>query len=495
MTTAVKGRPRARRSGRWRYPITPTPRQAEALATYADEILFGGAAGPGKSEWLLLEAIILAVTVPGSASVLFRRTFRDLDRPGGLILRLLARLPASVATYNKTEHRWTFRNGSVIELAHLERDSDVAKYQGAEYQLVGFDELTQFTEWQYRYMTSRLRAAGDVARRMAELGLRPRIVAATNPGHVGHGWVRARFIDPAPPGIVWLPEPTLDEPTPGTRAFIPGLLTDNPFLDEAYRRRLNNLPIDERRALLYGDWDVFAGQRFREWDRAIHVIEPEDLPISLGGMTRALGVDYGLDAPYCALWGAKLPDNGVVVYREDVGAGYTPREQAARILGAEAKGERTRQRVIPVYLDPATWARNPSDTAKRRPGDRRPPKGSIAGIYAAAGLPVKRAHNDRIAGAALVADKLRVREDGRPRLYVYSTCRYLIKTLPALIRDDKRPEDVDTDGDDHGYDALRYLLAGLDGMGSGTSAEPQVRGRAPVTGDRTMTGSIRKASF
>jgi hypothetical protein len=437
----------------------------------------------------------MAVTVAGSASVLFRRTFPDLSRPGGLILRLIARLPPQVATYNKTEHRWTFRNGSIIELAHLERDADVGKYQGAEYQLIGFDELTQFTEWQYRYMSSRLRATGEVARKMAELGLRPRMVAATNPGHVGHGWVRARFVDPAPPGVVWLPEPTADEPEPGTRVFIPGLLSDNPYLDESYRRRLANLPEDERRALLFGDWDVFAGQRFREWDRAIHVIDPEELPISFGGMTRALGVDYGLDAPFAALWGAKLPDGGAVVYREVAAAELTPREQAERILALEAKGERTPQRIVPVYLDPSTWQRQPGQPKARAMSPGAPPAGSIAGTYAEAGLPVKRANNDRLYGASLVADKLRVRADGRPRLYVYSTCRYLIKTLPALVRDPSRPEDVDTKGDDHGYDALRYLLAGLEGLAGSAGSDPADRGRAPVTGERTMTSSIRRAAF
>lgn len=495
MTTAT--RPRGRRPERrerWRYPITPTERQAEALTVYADETLFGGAAGPGKSEWLLLEHVLLALQVPGSASALFRRTFADLSRPGGLILRLLERLPADVATYHRGEHRWTFRNGSIIELAHLERDADVQKYQGAEYQLIGFDELTQFTLWQYRYLLSRLRASGEVRSRLAELGLRPRAIAATNPGGPGHGWVRERFIDPAPPGIVWAPAPTDDEPTPGTRVFVPGLLEDNPHLDASYRRRLESLPEDERRALLLGDWDVFAGQRFREWDRSIHVVDPEDVELSWGGTVRAVGVDYGLDAPYAALWGAKLADGLIYVYREDAGPGFTPREQARRILELEQPGERTPQRPVPVFVDPSTWARQPGQpNAKATKG--RPPSGSIASDYALEGLPVHRANNDRLRGAAMIADKLRVRADGRPRLYVSSSCRYLIRSLPALVRDPKRPEDVDTRGDDHAYDALRYLILGLEGLSPGEAPPGRDRGRAPTTGDRTVTGDLRSAGF
>lgn len=195
---------------------------------------------------------------------------------------------------------------------------------------------------------------------------------------------------------------------------------------------------------------------------------------------RAVGVDYGLDAPFAALWGAKLSDGLVVVYRELYKPGLTPAEQAALIRASEAPGERTLGRRVPVHLDPSTWARSPhhvdrspgSQTATNR-DPNRPPEGSIASAYRdELGTAVVPAKNDRMASVALVADKLRVRRDGLPRLLIYSTCTDLIRTLPALPRDPKHPEDVDTKAEDHAYDALRYLLMALEGVGS---AEEQVQ--------------------
>lgn len=226
---------------------------------------------------------------------------------------------------------------------------------------------------------------------------------------------------------------------------------------------------------------MYAGQRFRSFRRDVHVIDPEDLPLSLGGITRAVGVDYGLDAPFAALWGALLADDLIVVYRELYQAGLTPAEQADAILAAEAPGERAHGRPIPVALDPSTWARNPHVKAPKAPGsvvidgtpDNVPPPGSIADAYRQRfGSQLVKARNDRLEGVASVAGKLRVRPDGLPRILIYSTCRNLIRTLPALPRDPKRPEDVDTKAEDHAYDALRYLVAELDqhrpaGSGSG----------------------------
>lgn len=510
---------------RWSYPYggrpgdEPSPVQQKAHAAWADEVLFGGAAGPGKTDWLLAEVLTTLLEIPGSNAAIFRRTFPDLSRPGGIIQRLLARIPKRVGTYNASDHQWSFRNGSLLAISHLERDQDIQKYQGAEFDLIGFDQVEQFTEWQYRFLGSRLRSAGATVERMAELGYRPRRISTANPGGPGHAWVKARWIDPAPPNVVWRPRPSDDEPNPGTRVFIPGRLEDNPHIDPTYRQRLENLPEDDRRALLLGDWDVFAGQRFKEFRRDLHVIAPEDYPIALGGVSKGVGLDYGLDAPFVALWGAKGPDGLIIVYREVDGSGYTPTEQAHLILDAERPGERTVQRQIPVFADPSTWARQPQNTAPAVKG--LPPEGSIAGDYAAAGLgPLVRAQNDRIRGAALVADRLRVRHVGHdraepcpgatplgaivgtcgPRLVFYDTCADTIRTLPSLVRDPRNPEDVDTKGDDHWYDAARYLLAGLEGL-PGPSASADRRSTRDPTAPKglgtgkTATGSLRKKGF
>jgi hypothetical protein len=477
------------------YPYSPTARQEIAHSAFADELLYGGAAGGGKSRWLRAEVLATLLRFPGSAGVIFRRTFADLSRADGHILSLQEEIPTSVGRYNAGEHAWTFHNGSRLELAHLQRDADVLKYQGAAYSVIAFDELTQFNEFQYRYMLSRLRVSGSVRDAMAEAGWRPRMLAAANPGGPGHAWVKARFIDPAPPEMLWRPAAAPEEPNPGTRIFIPAKLSDNPHLDASYGDRLASLGEDERRALRDGDWDVFAGQRFAAWRRATHVIDPEQLPIPLGGVPRAVGVDYGLDAPFCALWGALLGDGLVVVYRELYAPGLTAGEQADALLAAEQPGERdpASGRPIPVALDPASWARSPLVKAPGPSLGDLPPPGSIAGEYRArVGNALVKANNDRLAGVQIIADRLRVRPDGVPRLLVYSTCTNLLRTLPFLPRSPFNPEDVDTRAEDHAYDALRYLLMRLAPMSPGGRGGTPSGGRPGID---SLTGDLSRRGF
>lgn len=475
----------------------PNRAQARAHSVEVDELLYGGAAGGGKTDYLIAEALAVMLEFPGIEVALFRRTMPQLTELGGIAYRLLDRLPQpQIGTYNAVRHVWELANGSRLKLAHCARDADVTKYQGAEWGLVGFDQLEQFTEYQYTYLLHRLRQSGEVAAAMTAAGYRPKAIASANPGGVGHGWVKRRFIDPAPAGgIPFRPDPTPDEPDPGWRMFVPATLDDNEAnVDPSYRRRLEALPGDTRRAMLLGDWNVYAGQRFRDFRTAVHVIDPEELPIPLGGIPRAIGIDYGLDAPFAALWGARLADDLVVVYRELYGPGYTPTEQARMILEAEAPGERGPRRPVPAALDPACWARSPDD-ATRAPkaqagirGPALPPPGSIAAKYLAAGVPVTRANNDRLLGVADIAGRLKVRPDGFPRLLIYSTCVNLIRTLPELPRSTARPEDVDTTAEDHAYDALRYLLAKL---GRGPAGVHAHEGKTPTAQPAKAASSRR----
>ncbi len=484
------------------------PRQAAAHTTYADELLYGGAAGGGKSRFARMEALAFALEVPGSATLILRRSFPDLNRAGGMIPQLRMEVPKGLGRYDTTSRIWTLKNGSTIELGYLARDPDVTNYQGAEYQLIIIDEVTQQTEFRYTYLLSRLRASNNIALRMAQLGYRPRMIATGNPGGVGHGWVKTRFIDPAPANTVFRVAPTLEDPTPGTRVFIPAKVTDNPSVDETYINRLNALPDDDRRALRDGDWDVYQGQRFRGFRRDIHVIDPEDLPLSLGGLVRGVGVDYGLDAPFAAMWGALLADNLLVVYRELYTPGLTAQQQAELIRDSEAPGERDERRPLPVFLDPSTWARSPHHPTAKAVGTQTvgqledadaPPPGSIAAAYRdVLGNEVVKARNDRLASVGLIADMLRVRKDNLPRILIYSTCRNLIRTLPTLPRDPKRPEDVDTHAEDHAYDALRYLAMGLAGSGKATgdvAPLPSASVKLVENPVSTVTGELGRAGF
>lgn len=451
------------------YDYQPTPRQKLAHDLYADATLYGGAAGGGKSRFVRATAFAFAMQVPGSAVVIFRRTFPDLNRPGGMIpmlqMELAPFVKAGMAAYNKSDHMWRFQNGSVIELAYLNRDEDVARYQGSEYQMIVMDEATQMTWFQFDYMRSRLRASGAIKTRMKELGLRPRVILTANPGGIGHAWVKDYFIDPAPPETVWKPAPSEEDPDPGTRVFIPAKVTDNEHVDDDYIRQLNRMSEDTRRALRDGDWDVYSGQMFKAFRRSVHVIDPEEFGLSdVIDAPKAVGVDYGMSAPFCALWGALLPNGIVYVYREAYKAELTPEQQADMILNLEAPNERRQEWPVPVVLDSACWARDPRQLRKQPQmivdGHKdTPPEGSIAwAYYERFGAGLEKSVKDRLSSVGLVQDRLEVRGDGFPRLLISSQCRNLIRTLPALPRDDRNPEQVDTASEDHAFDSLSYLL-------------------------------------
>jgi len=472
-----------------KYDYEPHPKQALAHSIHVDELLYGGAAGGGKSRWGRAEAVLACLAVPGLQAIIFRRTFPDLNR--SVAGPLLAEIPQELGYYHRSDHKWYFNNGSTLELGHLSTAKDLDKYQGAELQFIVFEEATHFTEHQFRYLKSRLRASGKVREGLDKLGLKPRMILTANPGGIGHHWVKKRFVDPAPPLTVFRAKPTKNQANPPTRCYVPATAYDNPSNDDGYIGQLESLPETTRRALLNGDWNVMEGVRFPEWNVAHHVIDPSMLPIPHVGYPRAVGIDYGSSAPFVALWGAKLSDNLIVVYREVDGKGLTPRQQAELIRDSEAEGERTPDRPLPLVLDPSMWARsvnNPLAVAK----DDAPPPGSIAdAYYQVFGSSVGKARNDRIGGWALVDEQLRVRDDGLPRLLVHSTCVNLIRTLPALPRDRKNPDDVDTKADDHWADALRYLLMEL--IGKGPAHKFDAQSFADTRSARTVTGDLSTA--
>lgn len=442
----------------WKYPYDPTPKQLEFHRAKAKEKMTGGAAGGGKSDCLLAEALqpILRFGVPG---LLLRRTTTAL---GELKQRLLVRIPPEIGKWNEQKSTWTFRNGGKLMLGYLEHDNDILRYVGHEFFIICWDELTQFSEWQYRRMFHPLRVAKNHPgyEAIQEAGLEPYYASATNPGGPGHSFVKMRFIDPAPPGVVWRPRPSLEEPNPGTRLFIPSRVSDNPHMPKEYLDNLRSLPPDERRMLLDGDWDVYAGQMFPEFRRDIHVIDPEQLPIPISGVQKAQGIDYGVSNPYVCLWGALMADDQLVIYREIGKTDVLAPDQANAILSAELPGERMPSRMITPYLDPACWQREATSPAAAGPNVA--PINSVAWHYQRAGLKVKRADNRRLIGWQEIKRRLQVNpKTGKPGILIYSTCTDLIRTLPELPRDKNNPEDVDTKSNDHWADALRYLAMGL----------------------------------
>ena len=247
------------------------PQHAFLFIDHVLEALYGGAAGGGKSS-ALLAAALQYVDVPGYAALLLRRTFRDLNQPDALIPRSKAWLSNTDATWNDNDHRWTFPSGATLTFGYLDHEDDKLQYQGAAFQFIGFDELTQFSETQYAYLFSRCRrpqvatdekSGNERARieRLAEVPLRMR--AASNPGGPGHDWVKARF------GIYreegddrTAPLVCHRESWPHARVFIPAKLSDNPHLDQdSYRTALAELDHHTRAQLLDGDWDTQAAGR------------------------------------------------------------------------------------------------------------------------------------------------------------------------------------------------------------------------------------------
>jgi hypothetical protein len=469
------------------YDYTPSPGpQTTAHHTFVDELLYGGAAGGGKSRYARAEAVLNCLRVPGFRAIIFRRTFPDLER--SVVEPLLQEIPRELGRYNSTKHLFRFFNGSILELGHLQRRDDLMKYQGAEYQLCVLEEGTHFLYEMFDYMRSRLRAGGPVADAMAKIGMRPRMIITANPGGIGHHWVKREFIDPAPAGKVWRPRPTATEPDPPTRCYVPAKATDNPYLDKGYINRLNSMSDNLRRALRDGDWDVLDGVRFPDFRRDVHVIEPGQLPIPHSGYPRVVGVDYGSSAPFSAHWMAKLPDGLIVVYRELYIKGLTPQQQAAAIRDAEAPGERMPDRPLPVVLDPSMWARSVNNPLAVGKNDA-PPPGSIAdAYYQVFGSQVSKARNDRVGGWALLEDQMRIRDDGLPRFLIHSTCTNLIRTLPAAPRDLRNPDDIDTKSDDHALDSTRYGLMDLVGKADAHKfdAHEWARGRSVST----VTGNL-----
>lgn len=405
---------------------TLTPRQKAFMDAGADEVLFGGAAGGGKSYGQLIDALYYALRYPGSKQLILRRTFPELEKS---LIRVAEQLyPAAAYRYNAARHMGKFCNGSLIDFGYCDSERDVTRYQSAEYDVIRFDELTHFTERMYTYLLSRLRGANPYPKQ---------VKSATNPGGVGHAWVKARFIDALAP----------DEErrfAGGSRIYLPARVKDNRFLldaDPGYLRRLENLGQRDRQALLYGDWDLFEGQYFDEFRRDVHVVSPFAIPED---WTRYRTLDYGLDCLACYFI-ALSPEGRGVVYREIFESDLIISRAAERIRAATGAGERIRA----TFAPPDLWNRR-QDTGR-----------SAAEGFAAAGVGLTKADNRRVMGWYELKEWLHPGEAG-PRLRIFPGCVKLIESLSSILADPDDPEDCARQPHEltHAPDALRYFVAG-----------------------------------
>lgn len=446
-------------------------KQGEVLRSKATEILYGGAAGGGKSHLMRVIAVLLCAAIPGLQVYLFRRIREDLiknhlEGPQGFRVMLAPWvLNGFVQIVGDDEIR--FWNGAKIWLCHCKDEKDRFKYQGAEIHVLLIDELTHFTEVIYRFLRSRVRAPG-LAVPTEYRDVIPRIIAGSNPGNIGHQWVKGSFVDGGPMTIRRMP------PQDGgmLRQYIPARLQDNPSMaadDPEYEDRLAGLGSDALvKAMKDGDWGIIDGAFFDCWSEARHVIKPFEIPAH---WLRFRSGDWGSAKPFSFGWwavvsdkfkvkdGIWLPRGCMVRYQEWYGAKKDESGVSIPNVGlkmhAEAVGrgllERETKRAAYGVLDPAAFAENggPSIAIRMHQGSNNQ-------------ILFRPADNSRVAqrGAMGGWDQMRARlvgdEDGLPMIVTFSTCADSIRTIPVLQHDDSRPEDLNSDMEDHAADDWRY---------------------------------------
>ena len=423
------------------------PKQLEFFKARGRHICYGGARGGGKSWAARVKAVMLCGRYQGLKVLLMRRTLPELRENH---VRFLIPMLQGVARYKETENCFYFPNGSILKLGYCAAEKDVYQYQGQEWDVIILEEATHFTEEQMTFLTTCNRSVRD--------DFTPRMYYTCNPGNVGHAWVKRLFIDRDYRG----------EERPEDYSFISASVFDNEVLmknDPGYLRTLRNLPEDQKRAFLYGDWDVYEGQYFSEWRRDLHVMDP--IPIQPWWQVyRAL--DYGLDRLAC-LWCAFDDVGNAYVFREVCVSDTIVSDAARMILSA---GD-----------EPVTATFMPSDLLGRSSQTGV----SIFETFSSAGLQGTPVSNPRVAGWLNLKEWLHPVDDGtgtvRPKLRIFSTCTELIRCMPLLRFAEKGdPSDASTEPHEitHAPDALRYMMDGRPRLGVKPVEERHHRQHAPI---------------
>lgn len=422
-----------------------------------DEVLYGGQAGPGKSDGLLMFALHRRLTCPGSVGLMLRRTFSELEKS---LIRKSRQYYSAIANYVEYKKQWIFPNGSIQEFGYCESESDVYQYQSAEYDDIAFDELTHFTNFQYLYLLSRGRTRGD---------WKFLVRAASNPGNVGHEWVKDRFVDYCRDKTVSYHIEDLNITM--TRHFLPATLDDNTLMSDIKKRKykawLRSLPDAQQRQLEHGDWEYVPGAAFTELNKKTHGIDIASPPdylhkffdfetmTPLPDVKIYMGMDWGYAKPFAVQFFFTDDVGRIYLFHEmygctsaDVGIKMPAREVAMAIQELGYKS-------ILSVADASIWDRpgNQNERSEKLP--------SIADTFAEEHIFFDRevsimAKRSRIQGKHQLHERLRIKEDGLPSLFVFNTCVHWWRTVPALQADF---EDVDTQQEDHSYDCTRYVLS------------------------------------
>ena len=422
--------------GAFKFPA-PSETQWRFLTDRHKYVAFGGARGGGKSWAVRVKAALLCLRYPGIKVMIVRRTYPELL--ANHIRPMRAMLPPWCARYNDSRKECAFPGGSLILFRYCAREGDMERYQGTEADVIFLDEATQFEERVFKMFVACLRGVNAFPKR---------VYLTCNPGGRGHGWVKRLFVDRAfQPGE-----------DPDEYGFIPSKVWDNKALMEAqpeYLRQLAALPPKLRAAWLDGDWSVFERQFFEEFVNApdreragTHVIRPFSPP---GSWKRFRSFDFGYAKPFSCGWWAV--DHAGVLYRiaelygcagtPDEGLKWEPGTIFAEIRRMENEHPYLAGRAIQGVADPSIWDRSRGT--------------SIADMAARQGIYFEPGDNKRIPGWMQVHYRLRFDENGFPMIYVFSTCEAFIRTIPLLVFDGRKPEDIDTNGEDHVADEVRYM--------------------------------------
>ncbi len=399
---------------------------------------FGGARGGGKSWAVRTKAALLALRYPGIKIMIVRRTYPELR--ANHINQMRAQLH-EIAQYRDVTKELTFGNGSVILFRYAQNEADLDKYQGTEVDVLFIDEATQFTEEQFDRFRACVRGVNNFPKR---------VYLTCNPGGQGHQWVKRMFIDRA----------YRETENPKDYTFIASKVTDNWALmqkDPEYIKQLQALPPKLRKAWLEGDWNVFEGQFFEEFRddqthymdrRQTHVIEPFEIP---DGWSICRSFDFGYAKPFSCAWWAVDYDG--VAYRilelygctetANEGVKWHPDKIFEEIRRIENEHRWLKGKRIRGVADPSIWDASRGE-AIIEAADRHC-------VY------FEKGDNKRLPGWMQVHYRLHFDEDGFPMLYVFKNCRAFIRTIPLLQYDEHRPEDLDTNGEDHVADEVRYF--------------------------------------
>ena len=416
---------------------------------------YGGARGGGKSHWLLAQmGADDCQRVPGLKCLLLRKVGKaNLEHFEDLRRRLFNRLPHEFSAFRGI---LAFANGSRIIAGHFQNEKDIDAYLGLEYDVIGIEEATTLTARKYQDITTCCRTSKP--------NWRPRIYSTTNPGGVGHGWYRTKFIVP------------FQNKRQTDTVFVPARVGDNAFNNPEYRKVLENLSGWQKRAWLDGSWDIAAGQYFTSFRRDVHVIEDFD---DTRGHEWFAALDYGFAHYTVCLLGCRDGDGNTFIVDEHAERLWLPQRHAAAI---KSMVERHKINGVVAMRGLQRMSMRSQDEVQNRPlalsdlkrvsagadvFSRQSDGTTIAQQYAKHGMTLRSANMDRVNGWAEVLQGFGDTEGGvRPTLFIHARCRRLIETLPALQHDPNRPEDVlkvdadeDGNGGDDAADALRYLVA------------------------------------